>query len=184
MGSWVDARPQGKTVSDGTYSFPSGDWGINASPDRNKIWFVDYESREGGATVFAQANTLKSTANMHFSNSDTLQPGKYRAGFITLHDSNNRKTPDKIMYNPSKAHGSSFLGVFEATSPPTEYMTYLYTSEFTIDEEMIYYPEFEVTWMRISGNEPGVIWGAWLEKWEENPSNQLVTSGYIDDGDE
>lgn len=183
MGSWVDARPQGKTVSDGTYSFPITEWNVNASPDRNNIWFVDYEAKKNGANAFAADGAVTSTAYMFFTENDTLQPGKYRAGFITLHDSDDRKTPYKIMYNPSRDTGS-YLGMFEATEAPTEYMTFLYTNEFTIDEEMMYYPQFEVTWMSISGNTSGVIWGAWLEKWEEDTSKQLVTSGYIDDGDE
>ena len=177
MGSWVDARPTGKTVDDGTYSYIAIN--TNASPDRNLLWFVDYTTDTKGANAFQTKGNPTSTLAMYFTVNDKLQPGLYRAGVYFL-NTTGRVLPSKLTYKPSKDEDYSTQLTLEDIS--TKYLQKWYLPEFEISEEIMYYPQLLVQWG--SGTDEGVIWGIFLEKWEENASKQLVTSGYIDDGDE
>lgn len=179
MGSWVDARPQGKTVSDGTYSYTNV---INSiSPNRNKAWFIDRDKLDNGAPIFTDYTRTYAYMDMYFTTNDKLPPGTYRFAIVLLQDMKNRQYMNKTKFYPCKGR-TDIMKELEMTEAQTNYITAHYSEPFEIPEEIMYHPYYDFSFDL--NNDSPVLYGLFLERWEENPSNQLVTSGYIDDGDE
>ena len=179
MGSWVDARPSGKAVSDGTYNYTKVI--TSMSPDRNKAWFINRDTLNNGGAIFTDNSGTYAYMDMYFTTNDKLPPGTYRFAIVLLQDIPNRQYMNRTRFYPCKGR-TDIMKELIMTEAQTAYITATYSEPFEIPEEIMYHPYYDFSFDR--NNDSPVLFGLFLERWEENPSNQLVTSGYIDDGDE